>query len=460
MFSYNLILYEILFYFIYTKNIVLNINKISFNDFIQEKKIDDYINYDIYTEIKLGTPPQLVTHFIEPHERVFQFKKIEINYNKNKFNNSVINFFENKFYYFNSSKSITYIDSFSDNFIFNEEIIKLNFTIYYNNRDKKNKLGIIGLNTFDEKREKNIFFKDLFSFINQLKQLNVISEYCFYFLYNNNIFHNDINLGKLIIGEYPQKQLSAEEIKIYSASNDKWSIISDEILFEDYKENNMHLNFDFNSKFIKGSKNFGQKIKKFFFDDLIKNGLCFNETIEENKFSLNYEIFSCENNEIIKEKIKSLPKLNFINKGSNLIFSFDYNDLFKLFPNKNRLYFMIIFRTDIFSSLTDTWLVGEIFLTKYSPTFNLESKTISFYTNQNNKTKNIKIEKEEKEENNSNNNMRIILEITMGIFIIICIYLLYRKYRKSRKLLANELEDNNYAYISKDNNNEKQLISE
>ena len=235
MFSYNLILYEILFYFIYSKNIALNINKISFNDFIQEKKIDDYINYDIYTEIKLGTPPQLVTHFIEPHERVFQFKKIEINYNKNKFNNSVINFFENTFYYFNSSKSITYIDSFSDNFIFNEEIIKLNFTIYYNNRDKKNKLGIIGLNTFDEKREKNIFFKDLFSFINQLKQLNVISEYCFYFLYNNNIFLNDINLGKLIIGEYPQKPLSAEEIKIYSASNDKWSIISDEILFEDYE---------------------------------------------------------------------------------------------------------------------------------------------------------------------------------------------------------------------------------
>ena len=38
MFSYNLILYEILFHFIYTKIIVLNMNKISYNDFIQEKK--------------------------------------------------------------------------------------------------------------------------------------------------------------------------------------------------------------------------------------------------------------------------------------------------------------------------------------------------------------------------------------------------------------------------------------
>ena len=36
----------------------------------------------------------------------------------------------------------------------------------------------------------------------------------------------------------------------------------------------------------------------------------------------------------------------------------------------------------------------------------------------------------------------------MGIIIIFSFYLLYRKYKKSRKLLANELEDSNYAYIT------------
>ena len=40
---------------------------------------------------------------------------------------------------------------------------------------------------------------------------------------------------------------------------------------------------------------------------------------------------------------------------------------------------MIIFRIEKYVFLTDTWTVGEIFLKKYPGTFNLESKTISFF---------------------------------------------------------------------------------
>ena len=59
----------------------------------------------------------------------------------------------------------------------------------------------------------------------------------------------------------------------------------------------------------------------------------------------------------------------------------------------------------------------------------------------------------------TNNYLRIFFEVLLVIIIVFCIYLLYRKYKKTRKLLANELEDNNYTYISKENKNENNLVA-
>ena len=47
--------------------------------------------------------------------------------------------------------------------------------------------------------------------------------------------------------------------------------------------------------------------------------------------------------------------------------------------------------------------------------------------------------------------IRTLFEIIMGFFIIFILFILYRKYRNTRKLHANELEDNNYVYITKEN---------
>ena len=189
-----------------------------------------------------------------------------------------------------------------------------------------------------------------------------------------------------------------------------------------------------------------------FFDELIEQKLCKNEIISENKGIFPYEIYSCTNNEIINEKIKQLPTLNFIDKRSNITFTFGFNDLFQLFPDKNIFYFMIIFRLKKYVFLSDTWTVGEIFLKKYLGTFNLESKTISFYKSQfyeeNNNIINIDSYKK------LSGNIRIFIEIFMGILIIFSFYLLYRKYKKTRKLLANELEDSNYTYITNEQKSE------
>ena len=188
--------------------------------------------------------------------------------------------------------------------------------------------------------------------------------------------------------------------------------------------------------------------------------LCKKEIISENKYANKYEIYSCNNTFLIKEKIKNFPTLYFTIKSESLNFTFTYNDLFKLFDNK--LYFLIIFPIKGPITFSNEWFIGEIFLKKYICTFNLETKSISFYKNQINKSNDII----EQKVNNGNANIwvRYLIEIFMGLIIIFFAYLIYRAYRKSRKLLANELEDSNYIYVSnekiKENEKENKLISE
>ena len=155
----------------------------------------------------------------------------------------------------------------------------------------------------------------------------------------------------------------------------------------------------------------------------------------------------------MNENIKSFPSLSFEIKTNNLTFSFTYNELFKVFHD--RLYFMIIFRYQKYSSYLHSWTMGDIFLRKYLTTYNYESKTILFYRNQVDEI-NIKSQLvNESSDLNTNNNfskyLRTFLEVIMGIFILLILYLLYRKYRRTRKIHANELEDSNYDYVSQEN---------
>ena len=53
-----------LIFLIHSKNIVLPFKKITIEDFNGRKTIDDLISYHIYTNITMGTPHQIVAHFI------------------------------------------------------------------------------------------------------------------------------------------------------------------------------------------------------------------------------------------------------------------------------------------------------------------------------------------------------------------------------------------------------------
>ena len=458
-------------FLIHSKDIFLSFIRVSFEKFIGHKIIDDYINYDIYTEILMGTPPQKVTHFIEPNDSIFQFKRRSLQYNDKKFNSSIAQIESDIFSSFDSEKSSTFMGYYSETFIFNTdnsksnmEVPNLNFTIYLNNRIDTEKYGIIGLFTMIKPSG---MFGELYSFIYQLKDKGIINDYVYSILYenNNDYFDGNVKLGTILIGEYSytknEKISKDQEIKIYSASTSHWSFMADEIKFnynkEEYVENHVECNFDFFSKFIKGTRKYNEKIKELFFDELINKNLCNKKEISENKGINKYEIYSCNNTNYVQEKIKEFPTLNLTIKSDNIFFTLTYNDLFKLF--NDRLYFIIIFPIDKYAEYS-SWLIGEIFFRKFIFDFNLESKTISFYKNQIKLANNIIDNGNENNKNFSNNVIRNIIEIFMGIVIIICIYLIYRKYRKSRKLHANELEDSNYTYVPNEINKEKQLMKE
>ena len=164
----------------------------------------------------------------------------------------------------------------------------------------------------------------------------------------------------------------------------------------------------------------------------------------------------------MRENIKLFPSLKFEIKINGINFIFSYGDLFKLFNDK--LYFMIIFKIEIHSRYIPRWVVGEIFLRKYITTFNYGSKMIIFYRNQvneaNMKSEYINETNDLKKDNSSFINIRIIVGIIMGIFIIIIFYLFVKRYRNKKRIYANELEDSNYKYITKENKEYNNLNKE
>jgi len=479
MILFKIILFINILYFFPCKNIVLPFQKISIEDFNGRKTIDDLISFYIYTNISMGTPPQNVAHFIDQKELSFQFKKRLLSYNVYK-TSKFIDLDNLTDFWFDKEKSSTFFqndnESFcSDIYYFNTlnntkiKVDSFKHNIDSNEKKVNNKCGIIGLNNpKDGYLNPN---KVYIIFINELKEKDLISDYTFTIIYNENNdlfnYNNKLSLGSIIIGESPhvfnpEKYKEEEQIVnpgIY------WSILVNEVKYntsnETYNEYNIEMEFSFISAFIKGTVLYKNKIEKNFFSELIKKKLCIVELINENIFPFEYYVYSCENNKIMQDKIKDFPSLYFTINQHNLTFIFTYNELFKLY--NDRLYFMIIFKDEKFPAYFPQWIMGEIFLRKYLTSFNYDSKTISFYRNQVNEI-NIKSQIINNPNNNNNNNnlnlskyIRVFIEILMGLFIIFILYILYRKYRHSRKILANELEDSNYAYIPKDKNHEKEL---
>ena len=124
-----------------------------------------------------------------------------------------------------------------------------------------------------------------------------------------------------------------------------------------YTEENIEMKISLTTAFIIGSILYREEIHNEFFSDLIKKNLCILEILQENILPNEYYVYSCENNEEMRENIKLFPSLKFEIKINGINFIFSYGDLFKLFNDK--LYFMIIFKIEIHSRYR---VVGKYFL--------------------------------------------------------------------------------------------------
>ena len=470
------------------KNLFFPFKKLTIEYLNKTKSISDFIDFNIYTNISMGTPKKLVAHFITKDDQLFYYNRLKLHSHYNEKFDEIQKKIENSiniYYTPIDSSSFETIDKyyqvFSDEYLFyninnREKKTKFNFNMYPSD-EKKKLYGNIALyfmksNTYDE-YNKN-FFK-------MLKDNNLIVDSYFTFIYgeynikfDSNYLNDDYNniLGNLILGESPHEFLpdkfkKEDEIKI----NGRFKLDINEIKLDskisNYSEENKKISISFTSSLIRGSLIYKNETDRLFFNDLISKSICRIDYVYENIYMSQDIIYSCENNNIMKEKIKTFPTLYFLIKPYNLTFFFNYEELFQL--HNNRLYFLIYYRT----GSNSYWEVGELFLRKYITSFNYYSKTISFYKSQvddiNKKTNKI-IAVEEANENpdldpapvqnndEPKNNLKtwIIIVTFSGIVLvcaIICIILLVLRLKKYKKKRAAELIDDNYEYNSENNIN-------
>jgi hypothetical protein len=187
--------------------------------------------------------------------------------------------------------------------------------------------------------------------------------------------------------------------------------------------------------------------------------------------------------------IESFPTIYFENKEFETIFNLTYKDLFVL-DDANNKYILLI----LYSSLSNNWIFGSIFLRKYQFTFSVDSKKIGYYKSMNNYKRNEENNnnqdsnekgKDDKENNNSNDNKQkgdddkkningnnnnnqrsqVTFYIIIGIlFVIFCaLFLIFGMYiqkkcvNSKRKKRFNELEDENFDFYGNDKS--KDLIN-
>ena len=235
-------------------------------------------------------------------------------------------------------------------------------------------------------------------FFKMIKDNNLIDDTYFTFMYGeydikfgSNYLNDDYTniIGNLILGESPHefspdKFKKEDEIKINGRFKLDINKIKLDSKISNYSEESTKISISFTSALIRGSLMFKNETDNIFFNDLISKNICRIEYVDENIYMSQDILYSCENNNIIQEKIKTFPPLYFLIRSYNLTFLFTYKELFQL--HNNRLYFLIYYKTGTYSS----WELGELFLRKYITSFNYYSKTISFDKSQvddiNNKT--------------------------------------------------------------------------
>ena len=312
-------------------------------------------------------------------------------------------------------------------------------------------------------------------FIQSLLDVNAIKEQTWTIKFNK-------NGGLFILGEEPHKYEDISLDKRYQRKNyfiteslssveyhNPISIKVQDVYLINNKKEEITINEDkgcylnYNNGFITATKEYWDYIKKNFFNEFFNSNICKEELI---KFNLDedvvksYYVISCDKSKLTEEDKIKLDKFPTI-----IFYIFDYNYKFELTKDdvftevNNILYFMIIYKRDIFNNPDLVyWDLGLPFLHKYQFVHNYEKKTIGFYLpekeeeiiepipSENDMNKN----KDDKDKEKNNLAIYIIVGIIVGILLLILAFCLGKHLYQQRKRKANELEEN-FDYTSSNN---------
>ena len=417
--------------------------------------IQAFTENNIYTYLLIGTPPQKIIANINFNDYVFNIYNnqcdIPSDYNSLDKNSTTS---KNKGYIL----ADVYVDTFLYEDIFSlphgpNKYYKLNYiyaplnnNLFEQNIEKKKftcaniglKLSMDFAGTFD------------FNFLRELKNLDVIDNYVFYLYYNDTIKEE----GNLIIGNWPHEidknKFDINDLKEEYAINNKkilcWKLKFDtlDIQCNDNKDkvfynltNNLEAEIDYNLNVIYANHEFMELIDQLYFKKQIDNKICTKIYINNN----NLIYYECD----ISLDITTFPNIIFIHKIFSSKFILSYKDVF--ISDNIKYIFLVWF------DLSDNkiWKLGKPFLKKYLFTFDLDKKTIGYYSN--------KVDsKKFKDDKNVIQNKNIILLkviclILLSFIAFILCYFCTKYYYQQKKQSIKNIKLTELIYVKEEKQN-------
>lgn len=442
------------------------------------KDLMSFLNsLSLYSNMSIGTPPQLIKVFIKFDKSGFNIPNNAYNHKNSKtykeISENIKIFDEIEYNGTLSSDDIILINPDSNEFskliqnnIEDEKYKKIFKNITFINKltdeiEFKN-YGYIGLKFPD----KNKF--DIINFVPLLKSKNITTNYAWTLLFETK---NDKNInsytidnfkkikGKLILGDelsnyYTIKYMSNISYNVNMIQRNNylnWDLQFSNVYINDnklYISTVAEIRPD--SPLYFGSLGFKLNLDSFFFSQFFEQSICEsrNMTLYPNLIYYMCDISKKGENNLFFD-IKKFPNIIFEHKKLGGNFTLNYKNLFiQDINNKNIFYFLFIFdRNKIYNANEDRFILGMKFFEKYQFEFDNDKKLIRYYDT-------IKIcDNIFCDNHKDKKNYKMILIICLVILFGIILFALGMLFQKKllkipRKARANEL-DEDFEYKAK-----------
>ena len=421
---------------------------------------DDHYFFRIFTHLKIGTPQEKISSFINPSFDSMKIGELLVVTNKSFYSSNYNNYqYTKSTTFLNVSEKYQLSSVYKkDNFV-GEETLYLYTSIQNYKNDIFTEIPKILFITYNIPNNNSIYNNETLlyclnigiqmfsgatntSFLKQMHNNGIINSYTIAYDYIN---ETD---GIIVIGKYPHEYAPEKYNKdnykfLYTYKPTDLYVTSPKISFSEifyYSDNNNKTNMrivqsriELGSGLIIGTSEYLESIEKNFFNYYYNEKIC-SKYITKTDSIENYIIISCD---IQNFKIEKFPTLNFYLQAIDTNFNLNYKDLFKKI--NNRYYFSIVFE----EYSTETWKLGNVLLRKYTFVFDVDAKIIGFYDN-----------KKQEEENtgfalNLTLLQLVIIIVLLVVFIGIIIWVSFyigKKMNINKKFRANELNDDNYDY--------------